>query len=179
MQPPTFSVDYGKGPGKWAALSGVRQVRKRCDRQGLRQIHPTGFEPVTFGSVDRCEGDITTCPLSDDTTRQNATGGAKTRRFALVSTPSTPDQPIPSSRQKATRAESKRPLTTPKIPPPYIGSRGIGVAARCSPDFGCMARLARASACIHLDAGQGRLGKLRPSCTWASNSRRTRINGLW
>ena len=62
-------------------------------------------------------------PVISDRTRQKATPSVKTPGNPGVSSSSTPDHPIPSSRQKATQADPKRPLTTPQNTPQ--GTEGI------------------------------------------------------
>ncbi len=38
----------------WAAPTWQVGYAKACVRRDLRKVHPIGFEPITFGSVDRC-----------------------------------------------------------------------------------------------------------------------------
>ena len=40
--------------GRDLAKSPSQETTQALDSQGLVQVHPTGLEPVTFGSVDRC-----------------------------------------------------------------------------------------------------------------------------
>ena len=53
---PSLRIRYGTGfTSVWcAALPGTGRYPKPRIRRDLGSVHPCGFEPQTFGSVDRC-----------------------------------------------------------------------------------------------------------------------------